>query len=152
EVQTMHSFWADSPAEEVQVFDAFLDLLDGREDFTLFHYGSYERKLLKRMRKVVKRKGLVDRVLEKAANVLSVIHASIYFPTYSNGLKEIGRHLGCTWTEENASGLQSLVWRARWEQTRDQGWKDKLLTYNAEDSAALRKVAEYIQVVGEAAR
>ena len=38
------------------MFDAFLDLLDGREDFALFHYGSYEKKLLQRMRKVVKRK------------------------------------------------------------------------------------------------
>ena len=59
--QKMHSFWADGPDQEVQAFDAFLDLLDGREDFVLFHYGSYERKLLKRMRKVVKRKKLVDR-------------------------------------------------------------------------------------------
>ena len=138
--QTMHSFWADSPDQEVQAFDAFLDLLDGYEDFALFHYGSYERELLKRMRKVVKRKELVDRALAKAVNVLSAIHASVYFPTFSNGLKDVGRYLGCTWTDENASGLQSLVWRARWEQTRESCWKDKLLTYNAEDCAALRKV------------
>jgi len=26
-------FWADSPAEEVHAFDAFLDILDSREDF-----------------------------------------------------------------------------------------------------------------------
>ncbi len=43
------------------------------------------------------------------------------------------------------------MWRARWEQTRDQGWKDKLLTYNGEDCAALRKVTEFVQAVGEAA-
>src|SRR5262249_3925364 len=79
DTQQMYSFWADTPAEEVQAFDAFLDLLDGREDFSLFHYGSYERKLLKRMRKVVKRKGLVDQALGKAVNVVSVIHASVYF-------------------------------------------------------------------------
>jgi predicted RecB family nuclease len=138
--QEMHSFWADSPADEVRAFDTFLDLLEGPEDFALFHYGGYERKLLKRMRKVVKRKNLVDRALEKSVNVLSAIHAGVYFPTFSNGLKEVGRHLGCTWSEEDASGLQSLVWRARWEQTRDPGWKDKLVTYNAEDCAALGKV------------
>jgi predicted RecB family nuclease len=148
----MHSFWADSPDQEVQVFDAFLDLLDGREDFALFHYGGYERKLLKRMRKVVKRKKFVDRLLANAVNVLSAIHACVYFPTFSNGLKEIGKYLGCTWTEEDASGLQSLVWRARWEQTRDQGWKDKLLTYNVADCAALMKVTEFVQAVGETAR
>ena len=87
----------------------------------------------------------------KAVNVLSAIRTCVYFPTFANGLKEVGHYLGCTWTEVDASGLQSLVWRARWEQTRDQCWKDKLLTYNAEDCAALRKVAEFVQAVGEAA-
>ncbi len=148
----MHSFWADSPAEEVEAFDAFLDLLEGREGFVLFHYGSYERKLLKRMRKVVKRKGLVDRILANAVNVLTAIHANVYFPTFSNGLKEIGRYLGCVWTAQDASGLQSLVWRARWDHAREQCWKDKLLTYNEEDCVALKKVTEFVQAIGEAAR
>ena len=73
------------------MFDSFLDLLDGLEDFVLFHYGGYEKALLRRMRKVVKRKKLVDRALAKAVNVLSAIHSSVYFPTFSNGLKEVGR-------------------------------------------------------------
>src|SRR5262249_52934745 len=148
----MHALWADSPAQEGRAFDAFLDLLEGREAFALFHYRSYERKLLKRMRKGVKRKELVDRALTNAVNVLSAIHAGVYFPTFSNGLKEVGRYLGCTWTEEDASGLQSLAWRARWEQDREPVWKDKLLTYNAEDCAALRRVVEFVQAIGVAAR
>jgi len=152
ESQKSYSFWADDPDQELEAFDSFLNLLDGIEDFALFHYGGYEKALLRRMRKVVKRKDLVDCVLVKAVNVLSAIHTSVYFPVFSNGLKEVGHYLGCAWTEEDASGLQSLVWRARWEQTRDQCWKDKLLTYNAEDCAALRKVTEFVQAVGEAAR
>jgi hypothetical protein len=104
------------------------------------------------MRKVVTRKGLIDRALDKAVNVLSFLHASVYFPTFSNGLKDVGRCLGCTWTDENSSGLQSLVWRARWEENRDAVWKEKLLTYNAEDCAALKKVTEFVQAVSEAAR
>src|SRR5207253_1185887 len=93
-----------------------------------------------------------DRLLGSAVNVLSIIHASVYFPTFSNGLKEVGRYLGCTWTEENASGLQSLVWRARWEEAREQCWKDKLLNYNSEDCVALKQVAEFVQAIGEAAQ
>jgi predicted RecB family nuclease len=150
--QKTHSFWADSPAEEVQVFDAFLDLLEGHEDFALFHYGTYEKALLQRMRKVVAKKDLVDRALSKAVNVLSVIHAGVYFPTFSNGLKEVAGYLGCTWTDKNASGLQSLVWRSRWEQAGEPDWKDKLVVYNAEDCAALRKVTAFVQAIGEAAR
>src|SRR5262249_5972817 len=148
----MHSFWVDGPDREIDAFDAFLNLLDGLNDFALFHYGSYERKLLKRMRKVVKRKELVDRILANAVNVLTAIHSSVYFPTFSNGLKEIGQYLGCHWGDENVSGLQSWVWRARWDHDREQCWKDKLLAYNAEDCQALRKGTEFVQAIGEMAR
>jgi hypothetical protein len=150
--QIMHSFWADSPAEEVQVFDAFLDLLECHEDFSLFHYGSYEKALLQRMKRGVARKDLVDRVIHNAVNVLSVIHASVYFPTFSNGLKHVAGYLGFTWTDASASGLQSLVWRSQWEQAREPVWKNRLVVYNAEDCAALRKVTAFVQTIGEAAR
>src|SRR5262249_10941119 len=122
------------------------------DDLALFHYGTYEKALLQRMRKVVARKDLVDRALGNAVNVLSIIHAGVYFPTFSNGLKEVAGYLGCTWTDNNASGLQSLVWRSRWEQAREPAWKDKLVAYNAEDCAALRKVTAFVQSIGEAAR
>jgi predicted RecB family nuclease len=150
--QKMHSFWADGVEQEEQMFDAFLDLLEGYQDFAMFHYGSYEKALLRRIRKVVKRKDLVDRAVNNAVNVLSAIHAHVYFPVFSNGLKDVGRYLDCTWTAEDASGLQSLVWRARWEQSGEVVWKDKLLAYNADDCAALRKVTECVQAIGEAAR
>ena len=151
--QTMHSFWADGPDQETEAFDAFLDLFDSREDLVLFHYGSYERRLLKRMKRVVKRRKLVDRLLENAVNVLSVIHASVYFPTFSNGLKDIGRHLGCAWTAEDAAGLQSLVWRARCrKQTRELSWKKMLLDLQrCADCVALRKVTEFVHAIDEAA-
>jgi predicted RecB family nuclease len=152
ESQKSYSFWADGPDQEVDVFDSFLNLLADLEDFVLFHYGGYEKSLLRRMRRVVRRKRLVDRALAKAVNVLSAIHSTVYFPVYSNGLKDVGRYLGCTWTEEDPSGLQSLVWRARWEQDKEPVWKERLLIYNTEDCAALRTVTEFVQAVGEVAR
>jgi hypothetical protein len=59
-------------------------------------------------------------------------------------LKDVGALLGCTWTEPAASGLQSLVWRARWEATREEHWKKTLLDYNQEDCTALRKITDFI--------
>src|SRR5262249_60850344 len=114
----MHSLWVDSPPDEAQAFDAFLDLLEAHRDLVLFHYGGYEKALLRRMRNVVRRKKLVDRIMDNTVNVLSAIHASVYFPSFSNGLKDIAGYLGCTWTEEIAPGLQSLVWRVHLEQSR----------------------------------
>ena len=38
-------------------------------------------------------------------NLLSFIYAQIYFPTYSNGLKEISGYLGFRWSGSPSSGL-----------------------------------------------
>jgi hypothetical protein len=50
------------------------------------------------------------------------------------------------WTEPDASGLQSLVWRAAWEQAGEEVLKQKLLQYNLEDCSALRRVTESLLV------
>ena len=68
----------------------------------LIHYGSYETTFLKRM---CDRHGgplegsAVAKAIESAVNLLSVIFAQVYFPTFSNGLKEIAGHLGFAWSD-----------------------------------------------------
>src|SRR5262249_29502428 len=114
------------------------------KDFLVFCYGRYERVFLMRMRKQARRTAPVDGVLKALVNILSLIYSHIYFPTYSNGLKDIGGCLDCSWTGPNASGLHSLVWRDRWEATQGENWKQRLTTYNMEDCAALKRVTEFL--------
>jgi predicted RecB family nuclease len=142
-----HSFWADSPAEEPGLFQQFLDVIGRYADFGLYCYGSYEVAFLRRMIKELKHHELIDRLLPRLINVLAVIHSHVYFPTYSNGLKEIGKFLGFRWTEPDASGIQSIVWRRRWEETCSVAFKDKLTTYNLEDCAALKRVTEFLYAI-----
>jgi RNase_H superfamily len=92
-------------------------------------------------------KTLVDKLLPRLVNTLSVLYSYFYFPTYSNGLKDIGNYLGCSWTERDASGIESMVWRNRWESTSDDKWKKTLLTYNLEDCAILKKVTDLIYTI-----
>ena len=134
------TFWADRKEQEATIFEQFIAAVCRYEDFVVFCYGNYERTFLKRMRLNAKRKKLVDRVLAALVNVLTVIYPHVYFPTYSNSLKDIGRYLGCSWTEANASGIQSIVWRLRWEATASEEWKQKLTQYNLEDCLALQQV------------
>ena len=85
-------------------------------DSCLYAYGSYEAAFLRRMGKG----GAPDArpsILSRVVNVLSLIYAHVYFPTYSNSLKDIGRYRGCRWTAVEASGLQNIVWRWQWETT-----------------------------------
>jgi predicted RecB family nuclease len=142
------SFWADTKEQEHDIFEQFLAAVGQYDDFRVFCYGGYERTFLKRLRKSARRKKPIDRVLERLVNILSLVHAHFYFPTYSSGLKDIAGCLGCSWTEPGASGLQSLVWRARWEADHAGEWKEKLLSYNREDCTALRRVTELISTLG----
>jgi predicted RecB family nuclease len=137
-------FWADNETEEKSIFKLFLNTVTQYPGSTLFYYGNYERAFVRRMRKVVVGKKLVDRVLANSCNIVSVIHDGIYFPTYSNGLKDVGAYLGCTWSESNASGAQSVAWRRAWESGGGDAIKQKIITYNAEDCGALRRVTECI--------
>jgi hypothetical protein len=113
----------------------------------VFCYGSYERAFLKRMRKATQRTAPVDRVLAALVNVLSLVYAHFYFPCYSNGLKDVAACLGCCWTEPEASGVQSIVWRTRWDATHTGEWKAILATYNMQDCTALKKVTEIVSNV-----
>jgi len=138
------SFWADTKEQENQIFERFVATAEEYQDHMIYHYGSYEATFLKRMRREATAKKRIDRLLDRSVNVLASIYGTIYFPAYSNGLKDVASTLGFRWTEEGASGIQSLVWRRRWERGEGDDFKDKLLVYNLEDCSALRLVTERI--------
>ena len=143
--EEMISLWADDPSQQKRLFEQFVDVLKQHNDYTLFHYGQYEAEILRKMRAVVRPKKVVEAAIAASVNVLAPLHSDVYFPTYSNGLKDIGRHLGFSWTHANASGLQSLAWRKRWELTGDDEFKQKLVVYNADDCRALKRVTETLE-------
>ena len=145
--ETTHSFWADDKDQECRIFEEFLTEVSKYAEFQVFCYGGYEGAFLKRMRERAKRKTPVDRVLKALVNTLSLIYSHFYFPTYSNGLKDIGGYLGCSWTEPASSGIQSIIWRKRWEATKHEELQQTLRTYNLEDCAALKRVTNVVSSI-----
>lgn len=143
-----HSFWANDQSEEKEIWARFLQTLLKVENPRLIHYGSYEALFLKRMKasypEAVEDSTFLDRLIAESVNILSVIYAHIYFPTYSNSLKDVARYLGFQWSDSDASGLNALLWRSKWEFSKDPGMKQKLLTYNSEDCEALERVTNNV--------
>jgi predicted RecB family nuclease len=115
-----YNFWANNECEEKLIFQQFMHLIAPYLQFNVFFYGSYEAAFLRRMRKRSTHKRLVDKVISNSFNILSAVYSHIYFPTYSNGLKDIGTYLGCTWSERDVTGIQGIVWRRRWELNSDE--------------------------------
>lgn len=84
---------------------------------------------------------LVDEFIRRSINVLSFMYGRIYFPTYSNGLKDVAQYLGFKWSSDSPSGLNALLWRSKWEQYKSPEAKQKLITYNSEDCEAVEVVS-----------
>ncbi len=141
-----YSFWADSKQQEEFIFNQFIQELKQYDDYCIYHYGSYEIAFLKKMGKSLddKDRKWLDDILNKCIDIFCIIHSTIYFPTYSNSLKDIAVYLGFSWKSNESSGIQSLVWRKRWELTGDTELKEKLIQYNIEDCLALQRVTEFI--------
>ena len=139
-----HSLWADTANEEKQIWADFLDILSEIENPVLVHYGSFETTFLKRMSD---RHGAplevsaVARAIKSSINLLFIVFAQVYFPAFSNGLKEIARYLGFAWSDPTASGLQTIAWRHKWETSTAPLLKTAIVTYNAQDCEALELVA-----------
>jgi transposase-like protein len=154
EGSVQRSFWADEAKEEKLIWNDFLGVLSEITNPHLIHYGSYETTFLKRM---CKRHGRppagsqVATAVDNATNLLSFIYAQIYFPTYSNGLKETTGYLGFRWSGALTSGLETIVWRHRWEASRDPALKQALLDYNRQDCEALELVANRLVDLNRAA-
>jgi predicted RecB family nuclease len=133
------SLWADDAAGEAAIWSALVERLETFPHTPIYHYGGYERKAFATLAKRHGRgRGLVDRLI----NVASFVYGRVYFPVRSNGLKPLGRFLGATWSDPQASGLQSLAWRHRWEMTGDELHKQSLLRYNREDCEAVRLLVD----------
>jgi predicted RecB family nuclease len=141
-----YSLWADSIEEEGKIFEQLFAVLSKFDNSVIYHYGSYEIQSLKRMNKRFNKtyKHEIESIIEKAVNILSFISSTIYPPTYTNELKEIASFLGFQWSQSNSSGIQSIVWRKRWELTNDNIFKDKLIQYNLDDCIALKLTKNWI--------
>ncbi len=144
-----HFFWAATPHDEESIYRQFLAKIEAYPEAPIYHYGSYESKALGQL---ATRYQSNNRFLKKRlVNLSTYIYGRIYFPTKSNRLKELGNLIGASWTSQDASGLQSLVWRYRWEETRDESYNKLLIQYNQEDCQAVKLLADEIRKIREIA-
>ena len=150
------SFWADGLDGERVMWENCLRTLKAIGNAQIVSYGAYELRFLKLM---IERYSpapddveLVRRMIEKSVNLLGCIYGKIYFPTFSNGLKDVGRYLGFEWTWPLGSGAAAPLLRRGWELCADDGLKRELIGYNMDDCRAAATVADaLVRICGDGA-
>jgi predicted RecB family nuclease len=148
---SQHSFWANNISEEEKIWLDFYHFLNNLGIPTIIYYGNFEAKFFKRMKlrypHTIPKIENFDRMISNSINLLKIIYGQIYFPSYSNSLKDICNYFGYRWTEPDASGISSLMWRSKWEVTNDEIFKQKLIKYNSEDCEALEILTNNINLI-----
>jgi RNase_H superfamily len=118
------------------------------KDPVLIHYGGYEAGFLKRMREryptAIESPALLEKLIKESVNILAFIYGQVYFPTYSNSLKEIAGFLGFSWPEQDATGVHSIIWRDEWEKSMESETQQKLRAYNLADCEALELLTKVL--------
>jgi predicted RecB family nuclease len=140
------SFWADGLEGEREIWENCLRELKAIGNAQIVSYGAYETRFLKQMkaRYILAPDDLeiVDRLIETLVNLVGCMYGKVYFPTYSNSLKEVGRYLGVEWTWPQASGAAAPLLRRAWELNADDRLKGELIGYNMDDCRSAAKVAD----------
>ena len=91
-----HSFWANDLSEEKEIWACFLNLFrveNPRSGSLRKLRGIVLEADESRCPEAIEDSVFLDRLIAESVNILSVIYTHIYFPTYSNGLKDIARYL-----------------------------------------------------------
>lgn len=140
--QEYFPFWATAHNEQESIWESFLDITNKYMTAPIYHYGSYEKKVIVELSN--RYKVNVDSIVSRLRNVNSYIYGRIYFPTRSNRLKDICNYLGLSWTEEKLSGLNSIVWRNNFDATNDPSYRDDLIVYNKEDCINLKELKSVV--------
>jgi len=142
-------FWGESASDEERIWHQFLEKVNEYPGAPIYHYGTYEPRAIEKL--ATRYQIDCEQLKQRMVNVLAFIYGKVYFPTQSNGLKDIGRVIGASWTSSDASGLQTLVWRHQWEKTQHTEYRQLLITYNAEDCLALYLLTDELTRIGATA-
>ena len=120
---------ANTEEEQNVIYEHFMSFIDSLENVTLYHFGSYEKEFIRRIQKAIpeNKYDSLEKLNSYTVNLLSLVYSHVYFPTWSNSLKEIAQFLGHQWVDKEMDGLKSVVLRKRWEYSSDLSLKKQLL-------------------------
>ncbi len=137
-------FLAPDLEKEHEMLLEFLRFLKGKEEFTIYHYGSYEKThLAGLLNKYCINPEFAQKIIDSMVDILQLVRKSVAFPTHSYSLKEIGKYLGLTWSGIG-DAKDSIILYMDFLKNGSKDSLDKIVQYNKEDCVALMKVKDFL--------
>jgi len=138
------SFVSQEPGKEHEMLFEFLKFLKAKEDYVIYHFGSYEKAHMASMlHKNGIEESLAQKILDSMVDVLPMAKKHVVFPTHSYSLKELAKYLGFSW-RDLGDAKDSIVLYLDYVENNNKASLDKIVTYNEDDCVALKKVKDFL--------
>ncbi|MDW8200926.1 MAG: TM0106 family RecB-like putative nuclease [Cyanobacteriota bacterium SKYGB_h_bin112] len=136
--EQFHSFLAETPEAEYQIWTMFVDLVEQYPDAPIFHFCPYETHTIKRLAALYDTPpAVVKRTIDRCVDLHEQVTRRVILPIESYALKNIARWLGFNWRDPNATGAQAVCWYTQWLETGDRAYLEAIVTYNEDDCRAM---------------
>lgn len=139
------AFWADTPDDEQKMWEQFLEFFRDLKDPVMYHYSSYEKTSLKRMKQ---RYGCDKKtwgnLMGSLVDLMPLLQESAVLPLSSYSIKPVAKYLGFQWREKKAGGAQSLFWYAKYLKGEKE-LKKTILEYNEDDVKATKVLKDWLK-------
>lgn len=143
--QEYYPLLAESPNEEFQVWQQFLNLVNRYPNAPIFHFCPYEVQTVERLANHYGTSGYdITVLMPRFIDLHERVTRSVILPIESYALKQIARWLGFEWQDPSANGPQSICWYSQWIETGDRAYLNSILTYNEDDCRATYHVKQWL--------
>lgn len=141
-----HSFFAQSPEQEAQMWKEFVSFIERHIDAPIYHYGWFEQEVVKRFADKYGIGEIARGALEtNMIDLLGIVRATVIFPLSFYSLKDIANYIGFSWRSADASGANSVLWFERWLAEKTPKLLQKILEYNEDDVRATYKLQRWVR-------
>jgi len=144
--EVYHSFFADSPEKEGEMWEEFVHFIERHIDAPIYHYGWFEEEVVRRFGAKYGIGEIAREALERnMIDILAVIRPTVIFPLASYSLKDIAGYIGFHWRAEDASGANSVLWFEDWLERKTPKVLQKIMEYNEDDVRATYMLKRWVQ-------
>lgn len=137
-------YWLDKCINQQEFLLSILDRILELRDYTIYHYGNLDKQIFKDFLVSENLKTKYSELLVKFGDIYLIIHKRIFFPTYSNSLKDITDFLGFRSNCCLTNGYESIYWRMYWSVSNNEKFKSDLINYNRDDCNRLKVLSNFI--------
>lgn len=143
--EQFHALVAETPDQEQEAWQAFLNLVGQFPQAPIFHFCPYELQTVGRLAQHYGNYGLnIEALLPRFVDIHHWITEAVTLPVESYALKHIARWVGFDWRDAGANGAQSICWYDDWLSTGDRTYLEAILRYNEDDCRATYHVKDWL--------